>query len=157
MNKKTTIIKITLAAVLIAGVIFSIFIFRGKSDTKGASMTNGSAPANSTTTANGSAAANDTNTTSGASDDDTAIVTEITVVSDTAAEEPHQIKYVYMPDVVGSYEEGACEKLKNIGFYNVRVEYEPNENAEVGRVHRQSIPPNATVGTDYEIVLYIAE
>lgn len=71
--------------------------------------------------------------------------------------EPHKIMHVYMPDLVGHMEESASSKLYGIGFYNVKFEYEKTGQSESGRVNRQSIPPNTTVGTDFEIVLYIEE
>ena len=69
----------------------------------------------------------------------------------------HKIMHVYMPDVVGSMEESAHNKLSDIGFYNIRIEYEKTGMSEIGRVNRQSIPPNTTVGTDFEIILYIEQ
>ena len=54
-------------------------------------------------------------------------------------------------------EDSAFSKLNDIGFYNIKIEYEKTGSSEAGRVNRQSIPPNATVGTDFEIILYIEE
>ena len=42
-----------------------------------------------------------------------------------------------------------------IGFYNIKIEYEKTGLSEAGRVNRQSIPPQTTAGTDFEITLYI--
>ena len=71
--------------------------------------------------------------------------------------ETHEIKHLYMPDVVGLTWEGAEQKLKELGFFNIGVEYETDASVEAGRVIRQSIPPETTVSTDYEIILYVAE
>ncbi len=70
-------------------------------------------------------------------------------------EPPHKIMHVYMPDVVGQMEESAYNKLSDIGFYNIKIEYETTGLSEAGRVNRQSIPPQTTAGTDFEITLYI--
>jgi PASTA domain. len=70
-------------------------------------------------------------------------------------EPPHKIMHVYMPDVVGQMEESAYNKLSEIGFYNIKIEYVKTGLSEAGRVNRQSIPPQTTAGTDFEITLYI--
>ena len=71
--------------------------------------------------------------------------------------EEHKLMHLYMPDVVGSTGESAEAKLKNLGFFNVVIAYEKNDSVESGRVIRQSIPPDTTVSTEFEIVLYVAE
>lgn len=71
--------------------------------------------------------------------------------------EEHKIMHLYMPDLVGLTWEEANTKLKGMGFFNIVDEYETNESVEEGRVIRQSIPPETTVSTDYEIILYISE
>ena len=49
------------------------------------------------------------------------------------------------------------KKLEEVGFYNIKVEYETAPSGLVGTVTRQSIPENATVGTDYEIIIFIGK
>lgn len=71
--------------------------------------------------------------------------------------EEHKLMHLYMPDVVGSTGESAEAKLKDLGFFNVVIAYEKNDSVESGRVIRQSIPPDTTVSTEFEIVLYVAE
>ncbi len=85
------------------------------------------------------------------------IVNNIKGEKTESTEVPHKILYVYMPDLVGHMEDSAFSKLNDIGFYNIKIEYEKTGSSEAGRVNRQSIPPNATVGTDFEIILYIEE
>ena len=87
-----------------------------------------------------------------------AVIEEELVKEEAAVEkEAQKILYLYMPDVVGSMEEETLTKLDNLGFYNVKVVKEKSETAEAGRVVRQSIPPDTTVGTDFEITIYVAE
>ncbi len=59
--------------------------------------------------------------------------------------EAKKLVYLYMP------------KLEEVGFYNIKVEYETAPSGLVGTVTRQSIPENATVGTDYEIIIFIGK
>ncbi len=73
------------------------------------------------------------------------------------AREEHKLMHLYMPDVVGRTEEEATTKLKELGFFNVAVIYEKSDTVESGRVIRQSIPPETTVSTEFEIILYISE
>ena len=68
-----------------------------------------------------------------------------------------KIAYLYMPSLVGMMEEEATGKLSDMGFYNCIVEYEMSELTEPGRVIRQSIPEHTTVGTDYEIKIWISQ
>ena len=70
-------------------------------------------------------------------------------------EEEKTIAYFYMPSLVGMMEEEATGKLDDMGFYNIVVEYEASSQIEKGRVIRQSIPEHTTVGTDYEIKIWI--
>ena len=79
------------------------------------------------------------------------------VKSETAYEAEKKIATLYMPDIVGKSEAGALQKLEDMGFYNVKVEYGPSPEYEKGFVYRQSIPPDTTAGTDFEIILYISE
>lgn len=72
-----------------------------------------------------------------------------------AAKEEKKIAYLYMPSLVGMMEEEATGKLDEMGFYNYLVEYEESASVEEGRVIRQSIPEHTTVGTDYEIKVWI--
>ena len=79
------------------------------------------------------------------------------IVKVTLKHEEHKIMHLYMPDLVGLTWEEADTKLRDMGFFNIVDEYETNESVEAGRVVRQSIPPETTVSTDFEIILYIAE
>ncbi len=72
-----------------------------------------------------------------------------------AKKEEKKIAYLYMPSLVGMMEEEATGKLDEMGFYNYLVEYEESASVEEGRVIRQSIPEHTTVGTDYEIKVWI--
>ena len=72
-----------------------------------------------------------------------------------AAKEEKKIAYLYMPSLEGMMEEEAKGKLDEMGFYNYLVEYEESSAVEVGRVIRQSIQEHTTVGTDYEIKVWI--
>jgi dihydropteroate synthase len=74
-----------------------------------------------------------------------------------AATEAKKLVYLYMPNLIGHSEEGAVKKLEEVGFYNIKVEYETAPSGLVGTVTRQSIPENATVGTDYEIIIFIGK
>ena len=71
--------------------------------------------------------------------------------------EEHKIMHLYMPDVVGTNVESAETKLRDMGFFNIVIEYEKNDVAEPGQVLRQSIPPETTASTEFEIILYVAE
>lgn len=71
--------------------------------------------------------------------------------------EAKKLVYLYMPNLIGHSEEGAVKKLEEVGFYNIKVEYETAPSGLVGTVTRQSIPENATVGTDYEIIIFIGK
>ena len=71
--------------------------------------------------------------------------------------EAKKLIYLYMPNLIGKSEEGAVKKLEEVGFYNIKVDYEAGPEGLSGTVVRQSIPENATVGTDFEIIIYIAE
>ena len=71
--------------------------------------------------------------------------------------EERKILNLYMPDVVGSTEEGARTKLKDLGFYNVVIEYEKIDGEVPGIVVRQSIPPKTTVSTEFEIIITVSE
>ena len=77
--------------------------------------------------------------------------------SEAEYEAEKKIATLYMPDIVGKSEAGALQKLEDMGFYNVKVEYGPSPEYEKGFVYRQSIPPDTTAGTDFEIILYISE
>ena len=71
--------------------------------------------------------------------------------------EAKKLVYLYMPNLIGKSEEGAVNKLEEVGFYNFKVDYEAGPEGLSGTVIRQSIPENATVGTDFEIIIYVAE
>ena len=71
--------------------------------------------------------------------------------------EEHKLMHLYMPEVVGLDVDSAKKKLKDLGFFNIVLEYEEDEYAETGRVIRQSIPPDTTVSTEFEIVLTISD
>ena len=71
--------------------------------------------------------------------------------------EEHKLMHLYMPDVVGLDVESAKKKLKDLGFFNIVLEYEDAEFSESGRVIKQSIPPDTTVSTEFEIVLTISD
>ena len=77
--------------------------------------------------------------------------------SEKTVEKEQKIAYLYMPSLVGMMEEEATGKLSDMGFYNCIVEYEMSELTEPGRVIRQSIPEHTTVGTDYEIKIWISQ
>ena len=77
--------------------------------------------------------------------------------SEKTVEKEQKIAYLYMPSLVGMMEEEATGKLSDMGFYNFIVEYEMSELTEPGRVIRQSIPEHTTVGTDYEIKIWISQ
>ncbi|MBO4863576.1 MAG: PASTA domain-containing protein [Eubacterium sp.] len=78
-------------------------------------------------------------------------------VKEEVRKEEKEIAYLYMPPLVGLMEEEAVGKLDNLGFYNFVVEYEASDSVEPGRVTRQSIPEHTTVGTDYEIKIWISD
>ncbi len=67
------------------------------------------------------------------------------------------IAYLYMPELIGVSEISALKKLEDMGFYNVKSEYGESSEYEKGFVYRQSIPANSTVGTDFEIILYVSD
>ena len=71
--------------------------------------------------------------------------------------EEHKLMHLYMPDVVGLTGDSAVDKLKELGFFNIITVYEQSDSVESGRVIRQSIPPETTVSTEFEITIYIAE
>ena len=84
--------------------------------------------------------------------------TEATNVSSTEIENSELIiATLYMPDLVGTSEEGAIKKLTDMGFYNVKTTLESSSSYEKGFVFSQSIPANTTVGTNYEITLHVSE
>ena len=74
-----------------------------------------------------------------------------------AATEAKKLIYLYMPNLIGKSKEGAVKKLEEDGFYNIKVEYETAPEELTGTVTRQSIPENTTVGTDYEIIIFIGK
>lgn len=71
--------------------------------------------------------------------------------------EVHKLMYLYMPDVVGTNIESAKNKLSEMGFFNITVEYVKDDKFESGQIVRQSIPPNTTASTEFEIILYVAK
>lgn len=79
------------------------------------------------------------------------------IVKVVLRKEEHKLMHVYMPELVGLNVESAENKLKNLGFFNVIVEYEKAEGIEPGQVLRQSIPAETTVSTEFEITIYVAE
>ncbi|MCR5213520.1 MAG: DUF1294 domain-containing protein [Eubacterium sp.] len=79
------------------------------------------------------------------------------IVTIVLKREEQKIMHLYMPDVVGATEEGAVTKLKDMGFLNIVVKYEESADMESGRVVRQSIPPDTTVSTEFEITIYVAQ
>ena len=79
------------------------------------------------------------------------------IVKVTLKREEHKLMHLYMPEVVGLDVDSAKKKLKDLGFFNIVLEYEEDEYAESGRVIKQSIPPDTTVSTEFEIVLTISD
>ena len=79
------------------------------------------------------------------------------IVKVVLRKEEHKLMHVYMPELVGLNVESAENKLKNLGFFNVIVEYEKAAGIEPGQVIRQSIPADTTVSTEFEITIYVAE
>lgn len=79
------------------------------------------------------------------------------IVKVVLRKEEHKLMHVYMPELVGLNVESAENKLKNLGFFNVIVEYEKADGIEPGQVIRQSIPADTTVSTEFEITIYVAE
>ncbi len=75
---------------------------------------------------------------------------------DTIASTEEEPEEFIMKDVVGYAEDAAVKLLEDVGFTNITVEKEKNEEVQAGYVFEQNFKENDVVGKDEEIVLKVS-